>query len=82
MEQAITNARKGSIIIIVGVFGEKPVVDIGIVQDRELTLKGTLMYQKEDFLEVIRLVTTNKIDLKKVISHFFSFSDTLDYNNV
>ena len=46
--QAIANARKGSTIVVVGVFGKKPEVDLGLVQDRELSLVGTLMYQKRD----------------------------------
>lgn len=49
ISQAISLARKGSKIIVVGVFGKKPCVDMGLVQDRELSLIGTLMYQKEDF---------------------------------
>ena len=47
--QAIASARKGSSIIVVGVFGQKPLVDLGLVQDRELSLVGTLMYQKRDY---------------------------------
>ncbi|MBE0685987.1 MAG: alcohol dehydrogenase catalytic domain-containing protein, partial [Anaerolineaceae bacterium] len=44
ISQALDNARKGSTIIVVGVFGKMPVVDLGLVQDRELSLVGTLMY--------------------------------------
>ena len=43
--QAVAVARKGTDIIVVGVFGDKPVVDMGTVQDRELRLIGTLMYR-------------------------------------
>src|SRR5262249_16296395 len=41
--EAVQNARKGTTIVVVGVFGKKPQVDLGLVQDRELTLIGTLM---------------------------------------
>ena len=44
-------------IVVVGVFGQKPPVDLGLVQDRELTLLGTLMYQKPDYERAIELVT-------------------------
>ncbi len=40
INQAIESARKGSTIVVVGVFGKKPSVDLGLVQDRELTLAG------------------------------------------
>jgi L-iditol 2-dehydrogenase len=35
--QAIDLARKGSTIIVVGVFSQKPSVDLGLIQDRELS---------------------------------------------
>jgi L-iditol 2-dehydrogenase len=47
--QAVSNARKGSTILVVGVFGKKPQVDLGLVQDREISLVGTLMYQRCDY---------------------------------
>lgn len=43
IEQAVRLARKGSTIIVVGVFGGKSVIDMGLVQDRELKLIGALM---------------------------------------
>ncbi len=78
ISQAISGARKGSKIIVVGVFGEKPCVDIGLVQDRELSLIGTLMYQKTDFLKAIELVEKGKLHLKKLISDEFPFLKYLE----
>jgi L-iditol 2-dehydrogenase len=63
IEQAISLARKGTDIVVVGVFGEKPCIDMGLVQDRELRLIGTLMYQKKDFLAAIELIYKNKVVL-------------------
>jgi L-iditol 2-dehydrogenase len=77
IEQAIDVARKGSDIIIVGVFGDKPVVDLGLVQDRELRLIGTLMYQKEDFRTAIELINTGTAKLAPLISNHFAFEDYL-----
>ncbi len=73
--QAVTYARKGSTIIIVGVFGKKPVVDIGLVQDRELNLIGSLMYQKQDFVDAISLVDQGKLILDPMITNRFAFRD-------
>lgn len=78
ISQAITLARKGSKIIIVGVFGKKPIVDMGLVQDRELSLIGTLMYQKKDFLKVITLASLRKLKLKKIITDDFPFLQYLN----
>jgi L-iditol 2-dehydrogenase len=75
ISQAISLARKGSTIVVVGVFGKKPEVDMGLIQDRELSLIGTLMYQKSDFLSAINLTSAGKLDLKKLITHTFSIRD-------
>jgi L-iditol 2-dehydrogenase len=73
ISQAVENARKGTTIIVVGVFGTKPVVDLGLVQDRELSLVGTLMYQKGDYERAIALVAEGKLCLDKLITHRFAF---------
>jgi L-iditol 2-dehydrogenase len=75
--QAVSNARKGSTIVVVGVFGKKPEVDLGLVQDRELSLIGTLMYQKCDYERAIELVASGKLCLGPMITHRFSFRDYL-----
>lgn len=75
MEQAITVARKGTRIVVVGVFGDKPVVDLGLVQDRELELIGTLMYRREDYEAAIDLVQKGLIQLRPLISHHFPLRD-------
>jgi L-iditol 2-dehydrogenase len=71
--QAVTYARKGSTIIVVGVFGRKPMVDIGLVQDRELNLLGSLMYQKRDYENAIALVAEGKLNLNPLVTRRFPF---------
>jgi len=74
---AVANARKGSTIVVVGVFGKKPEVDIGLVQDRELNVVGTLMYQRRDYETAIRLIDEKRVDLEKLITDRFPFEDYL-----
>jgi L-iditol 2-dehydrogenase len=76
--QAVENARKGSNIVVVGVFGEQPQVNLGFVQDRELTLIGTLMYQRADYERAVSLVAEGKIRLEPLITHRFDFEDYLE----
>lgn len=78
ISQAITHARKGSIIVVVGVFGKRPVIDVGLIQDRELTLTGTLMYQKRDFDKAIALLGQGKLCLDPLITHRFALQDYLE----
>lgn len=75
INDAIENARKGTDIIIVGVFSQKPTVDFGSIQDRELRLIGTLMYQTKDFFQAIELVHSRKIALEPLMSDHFPFDD-------
>ena len=75
--QAVNFARKGTTIVVVGVFGEKPLVDLGLVQDRELKLVGTLMYQKSDYEIAIDLVKSGKMQLDDLITHRFKFDQYL-----
>ena len=61
--------------MVVGVFGKKPVVDLGLVQDRELSLLGTLMYQKKDYERAIELVAAGAA-LDPMVTAAFPFSAT------
>lgn len=73
INQAVRFARKGTTIVVVGVFGDKPQVDLGLVQDRELKLVGTLMYQNSDYEVAIDLVKSGKMQLDNLITHRFKF---------
>jgi len=75
MSQAIASARKGSIIVVVGVFGKKPTLDIGLVQNKELNVVGSLMYQKEDYEDAIDMVDQGKTNLGPIITNRFPFRE-------
>ena len=76
--QAISYARKGSTIVIVGVFSKKTLIDLALVQDHELNLIGSLMYQKKDYEKAIKLVYSNKLFPEKLITDNFPFLSYLD----
>ncbi|NQT67820.1 MAG: alcohol dehydrogenase catalytic domain-containing protein [Actinobacteria bacterium] len=78
VSQAISYARKGTNIIIVGVFSQKPKIDMSLIQDRELNIIGTLMYQKDDYLKAIELIEEGKLLLKNLVTKIFPF---LEYQN-
>jgi L-iditol 2-dehydrogenase len=75
ISQAVAVARKGTDIIVVGVFGDKPVVDMGTVQDRELRLIGTLMYRETDWKKAIQLVESGTVRLAPLITDHYEFAD-------
>lgn len=73
VNRAIHCARKGTPIVIVGVFGEYPQIDLGLVQDRELQLLGSLMYQRQDYSEAIRCLAEGRILTAPLLSKSFPF---------
>lgn len=71
LSTAVDTIGKGGTIIVVGVFADKPRVDVGLVQDRELNVHGTLMYRHEDYVEAVRLLTGGKIVTEPLDSKHF-----------
>jgi L-iditol 2-dehydrogenase len=68
---AVRVARKGSRIVIAGVFAEEVPVNLGLVQDRELELVGTLMYAEGDFPTALALVRDGRVQVEPLITHRF-----------
>ena len=75
IDQAINIGRKGSDIVVAGVFGDHTTVNMGLVQDKELNIIGTLMYTKEDWLDAIRFVTEKKIQPEPLMSARFTLPE-------
>ena len=78
MNQAIQNARKGSTIILVAVFGKMANVALAKLNDSELDLNTSMMYRHEDYVDALRLVNEGKIQLKPLMTSHFAFKDYLD----
>ena len=77
MGPAIKYARKGSTIILVGVYAGMAKVDLAVLNDHELDLNTTMMYRQEDFEGAIQLVKEGKIRLQPLMSKHFAFQDFL-----
>jgi threonine dehydrogenase-like Zn-dependent dehydrogenase len=73
LDDAVQNIRKGGRIVVLGVFGERPRVDMSIVGDRELSLIGTLMYKHEDYLQAVRWIATGAVRTDPLITRHFPF---------
>lgn len=73
--QAITYARKGSTIIMVAVFAGMATVDLAVANDHELSIKNTMMYRNEDYVDGIKLVNDKKVQLAPLISKHFAFKE-------
>jgi len=74
---ALEYARKGTNIIIVGVYG-KANVNMANVQDREYGLIGSLMYLHEDFMDAVRLLEEGKVNLQALLSKKYPLEQVAD----
>ena len=78
LSQEIEVARKGSDIVVVGVFSAPAALNVGFIQDHELRIIGTAMYREEDYVEAIRLAGAGLIEFESLITHRIPFDRYLD----
>ena len=78
IDPAIEYARKGTDIIVVGVFSEPCTINMGLIQDKEVSLIGSLMYVEEDWLEAIEYVNKGAVVLEPLISKHFPLEKLAD----
>jgi len=74
----IAGVENGGTVIIVGVFEDNPVVNMGFLGEHELNVLGSMMYRQEDYEEAVRFIVEEKIITAPLITSRFSFDDYLD----
>jgi L-iditol 2-dehydrogenase len=67
LRDAVAAVRKGGTVLVVGVHGHDAALQVGIIQDREICLKGTLMYQHQDVARAIELLERGAVDVGPMI---------------
>ena len=72
---SLLGAPKGGKIVIVGVFEEDVSVPMALVQDRELSVIGTLMYTEDDFADAVQLVADGKVPTESLITRVFPLQE-------
>jgi 2-desacetyl-2-hydroxyethyl bacteriochlorophyllide A dehydrogenase len=78
MDQAITTIGKGGTIVVVGVFGSKPHIDMARVGEHELHMIGSLMYRREDYEQAVEWMAHGEIQTKPLESKHFPLEQYLD----
>ncbi len=68
VRDGIATLKKGGTLIVVGVFPSEVPVNLGLVQDRELKLLGSLMYRMDDFVEARDLIASGRAPTEPLIS--------------
>ncbi len=71
---AVKVIEKGGMILIVGVYGKPPVVDMGVVGEHEIVLAGSMMYWRDDWVEAVSLLASS-ISIAPLVSRHFPFAE-------
>ena len=74
----IAGVENGGTVIIVGVFEQNPVVNMGFLGEHELNVLGSMMYLHEDYEEAVRFIAEGRIKTTPLITSRFPFDKYLD----
>ncbi len=74
----IAGVENGGTVIIVGVFEENPVVNMGFLGEHELNVLGSMMYRHEDYVEAVQFIADGRLKTTPLITSRFSFEQYLD----
>ena len=75
LDDAVQHIQKGGDIVVLGVFGDRPRVDMSVVGDRELSLIGTLMYQQNDYEQAVEWISSGAMITELLVTKHFAFED-------
>jgi 2-desacetyl-2-hydroxyethyl bacteriochlorophyllide A dehydrogenase len=75
LDDAIQTIQKGGHIVVLGVFGGRPAVDMSTVGDREISLIGTLMYRQDDYAQAVAWIASGAMKTDLLVTKHFAFED-------
>jgi L-iditol 2-dehydrogenase/threonine 3-dehydrogenase len=78
LTELIANVENGGTVIIIGVYVQNPVVNMGFLGEHELNVLGSMMYRHEDYLEAVDLVSKGVIKTAPLITRHFPFEQYHD----
>jgi len=73
LDLLVKHIEKGSEVIIIGVYAKNPEINMFYLGEHELSVIGSLMYRQEDYLDAVKAIVSNKINLDPLISNHFPF---------
>jgi 2-desacetyl-2-hydroxyethyl bacteriochlorophyllide A dehydrogenase len=71
----VKNIGKGGTVLIVGVYGEKPRIDMSVVCEHELIVKGSMMYRHEDWGQAVQWIAAGAVKTEPLVSRHFPFAE-------
>ena len=73
----VSGVGKGGIVLIVGVYEQVPKVDMSVVCEHELTMKGSMMYRHADWDRAVEWIAAGVIKTAPLDSKHFPFDEYL-----
>jgi len=73
LSSLVAGIGKGGTVLIVGVYGEKPQVDMSVVCEHELAMMGSMMYRHEDWEQAVKWIASGDVRTEPLVSRHFPF---------
>jgi L-iditol 2-dehydrogenase len=70
LEAAVRNVRRGGQVVVPGLFGHVPQLDINVLVRNEVRLQGTYGYVEADYTTATRLLTRRLSEIETMITTF------------
>jgi L-iditol 2-dehydrogenase len=67
--QAVALARPGGVVVVVGLSGRDISAPFDDAVVREITIRGSYVYDRRDFADATTLVTDGRIDVERLVTH-------------
>lgn len=77
LSSLVSGVGKGGTVLIVGVYEEIPKVNMSVVCEHELNLKGSMMYRHEDWDQAVEWIASGQIQTEPLVSKHFTFEGFL-----
>lgn len=75
LQQAVAMARSGARFVIVALHKHPVPLDLVMVMAKELVITGSIAYPRDEFAEVIGMLSAGKVDVSPLISHRFPLAE-------
>lgn len=75
LQQAVTMSRSGTRFVIVALHKHPVPLDLVMVMAKELVITGSIAYPRDEFVEVIGMLSAGKVDVSPLISHRFPLDE-------
>ncbi len=74
----VAAVKRGGHMVVMGVYGSPPKVEMILVQDKELIINGSLMYTWDDYRDAVTLIDEHRVNMGILQTHHVPFAKWLD----